>query len=200
MYQDCRLPLDIYLECLFDKDYSRLVIKGKPTEDQILEAWEKICVEYSEIQNDGNGNELFQKTLQIQYLSGKITVVDKIIRHLQIAFSPDLIGILKFYGVLSGLTAENWEEPVTRFEKIGKIIANSKLWLTELDLERAAFDKLVGEQTEAKGGVEYFEDWLSSISNWRKYNIKASDISVRQFIKEIKRVEREAIRLQTLNA
>lgn len=194
------MPLDIYLECLFDKDYDRLVIKGKATREQKEEAWGKICVEYSELQNDGNGNDLFQHTLQIQYLSGKIIVVDKIIRHLQIAFSPDLMAILKFYGVDSGLNADNWEDPAIRFKKIENIIARSKLWLTELDLERVEFDKLVSEQTNAKGGIAYFEDWLSSLSNWRKYNIKASDISVRQFLKEIRRVEKEAMRIQMLNA
>lgn len=199
-YQDCRVPLDRYIDCLFDKEYERLIIKGHPTRQQLLEAWEKICVEYSELDNDGQGNELFQKTVEIQYLSTKVFIVDKAVRHLQIAFNDELLGMLKYYGVASGLNAENWEDQDIRFQKLENIISKAKLWLTEMDILRVTFDELVGKQSGSKGGVEHFEDWLTNISTWRKYNVRDNEINVRQFLKAKKSIEKESIKLQMLNA
>lgn len=200
LYQDCRVPLDIYIDCLFEKEYDRLVINGRATKAEMLEAWEKICVEYSELDNDGHGNELFQKTVELQYLSGKVHTVDKIVRHLQISFNPELLAILKYYGVACGLNPDNWEDQDVRFKKLENVISMAKIWLTEMDILRVTFDELVGQQSGSKGGVEYYEDWLTNISTWRKYSVKECDINVRQFIKAKKSIEKESARLQLLNA
>src|ERR1700744_852243 len=107
LYQDCRLPLDIFLECLFDKDFSRLAISGKPTQEETASAWEAIYLEYAELINDGSHNELYDKTIEINYLATKVFIIDKIVTHFRLSYNEDLEQVLNYYGVRSGILPED---------------------------------------------------------------------------------------------
>lgn len=197
LYQDCRVPLNIFLDCLFDKEYEGLILKGKPPEHEILEAWFKIHNEYSELICNDSGNELYQKTIEINYLSGKIFVVDKIVKHLQVSYNTDLVEILKYYGVACGIN-EN-ENAEARYKKLEMVVARVRRWITDVDVLKKQYYELLGDQTEKKGGYEFFEDSLTNISIFRKTNVTAKDISVRQFAKALKSMEREYMRQTTKN-
>src|SRR5271170_759964 len=96
LYQDCRIPLNRFLDCLFDKDYDALIVKGDPSEQDKMVAWHNIYMEYVQLVNDGSGNELYDTTIKMNYLSGKIFIVDKIIKHLYLSYNSDLIKVLQF--------------------------------------------------------------------------------------------------------
>ena len=193
LYQDCRIPLDIFLECLFDKDFTRLCISGIPTDEDILKAWETIYLEYAEIINDGSHNELYDKTIEINYLTTKVFIIDKIITHFKLSHNEDLEQILNFYGVKSGiLESDSTEE---RFKKCEIVIAKSKRWITQLDILRKEYEALQDQGTTVKSGREQFEDNLSGISTYRKYTVLEKDINVRQYVKALKSMEREYNRL-----
>jgi hypothetical protein len=193
LYQDCKIPLNRFLDCLFDKDYDGLIIKGDPPEHDKLTAWHQIYMEYVQLTTDGSGNELYDSTIKMNYLSGKIFVVDKIIKHLYISYNPDLIKVLRYYGVDCGITDKDDAEK--RYEKLKQVVGRVKRWITDLDILKKEFENLQLEHSDKSGGYDYFEDSLTNLSIFRKTTITSKDISVRQFVKGLKSIEREAIRL-----
>lgn len=193
LYQDCRVPLDIFLDCCFDKDYERLCISGNASESDLLQAWEKIYVEYADLTNEGGGNELFDKTVEINYLATKIYIVDKIVKHMQVSFSSELLGILKYYGV--DCAVKETDTRPERFTKLENTIARTKRWSTELDVLRKEFAELQEQHTDKVGGREAFEDALTNLSAYRKYAVLSKDLTVRQYVKSSKSMEKEYMRL-----
>lgn len=189
LFQDCRVSLEVFLECLFDKDYSGLTIAGNPPEHKITEAWGKIYVEYAELLNEGSGNELYNKTIEINYISAKIFAIDKCIKHFHISYNEDLKNILEYYGVNERLSPEDTREE--RFKKLEVVIAKSKRWITQLEILRKEFDAMTDEETESTGGRGQFEDNLSNLSSWNKYAVISRNISVRQYVKMLKGMNRE---------
>lgn len=194
LYRDCRIPLKIFLDCLYDKDYSGLIIEGRPTREQLLQAWEKVYVEYADLSNDENGNELFKKTVEINYISGKIFCIDKCIKHFHLSYNSELHDILKYYGVDANLQPGDTTEE--RYRKLKTVIGKTKRWLTELDILRRDFDLMQSTTVAAIGGREVFEENLMHISSFRKYAVLERDITVRQYVKSLKAIDREAQRLQ----
>lgn len=194
LYQDCRIPLDLFLDCLYDKDYSGLVISGAVCKEDIIQAWEKIYAEYSDIANDGNGNELYGKTVEINYIHGKIFCIDKCVKHLQMSYNSDIHDILKYYGVDANLKSEDTTRE--RYDKLNIVIAKTKRWAIQLDVLHAEFEVLRENATAGTGGREVFEENLSQLSMYRKYAVLEKDITVRQYVKGLKSMEREYNRLQ----
>lgn len=195
LYQDCRVPLDIFLDCLFDKDYERLIIKGTCSEHRLLETWESIYVEYSNMLTEGSGNELYQKVIQINYLATKLFIVDKAVKHLRISFNLDLLNILNYYGVSNRITDKDTN--AERCDKLDMVLKICRKWNTELDVLRKDYDGLQTEHSDKQGGREFFEDSLTGISTYRKYSVLEKDITVRQFVKSLKSMEQYAIKLAT---
>lgn len=194
LYQDCRIPLDRFLDCLFDKDYERLIISGEGNQDELLIAWEKIYLEYSEIVSSGSGSDLFQKMIEINSMYGKIFLVRKIVYHLYFAYCEDDIKILYQYGMDGGITESDTYEQ--RCVKLNDINNRVKTWEVNLQALHKEYEEIQTENTESKGGREIYEDGLSNISTYRKYSIRECDITVRQYVKGLKAIEQYAIKLQ----
>lgn len=197
LYQDCRIPLNLFLDCLFDKDYTALIISGEPAEDELMEAWQKIYLEYAELVNDGSSNELYNKTIEINYLNTKVFIIDKIVTHFKLSYNEDLIKILKYYGVDPGITAEDDTE--TRLKKLETVVARSKRWITQLDILRKEFEVLQDTGKTKSSGREGFESNLFAISSFQKYSILEKDISVRQYVRTLARVESAIAKLEAKN-
>lgn len=195
LYQDCRVPLDIFLECMFDKDYSRLIRSGRPDRSEVLEAWGKIYVQYADMVNDESGNDAYDLTIEINYLAAKVFIVDKCVKHFMVSWNDELFKILRYYGVSCGLKLE--DDIDTRSAKLANTVAMAKRWNVQLDVLWKQFNELQDNSETNKSGIEAFEDNLSSISAFRKYSVLAKDISVRQYIKALKGMEREYMRLMS---
>lgn len=193
IWTDCRVPLDVFLECLFDKDYSGLVRSGKPPKHIVMEAWGKIYVEYADLSNDSNPNELFELTIKINYLASKIFIIDKCVKHFGISWNDELYKILRFYGVDFGITIDDALE--VRVKKLKRAKSRASRWRIDLDVMYKEFEKMQGDAESTQGGIAGFEHNLLNISAYRKYAILAKDISVRQYIKVMKTMEQEYIRI-----
>jgi len=49
-----KLPLSRFIDCLIDGDLSSLIIEGKPSEEELAQAWETILDEYQELLGSGD--------------------------------------------------------------------------------------------------------------------------------------------------
>lgn len=183
-YQDCRLELDRFLDVLFDRDYSRLVIAGEPPEQVLKEAWRKIYLQYSELMQEGTYNELFEKTKRLQELNARIALLDGIVQHLQLSYDERLVGIVNEMAVPLALTVG--EDPAPKLKPIqGRI---KRMLLDAQKLEREIEGLIKEETNEVK--MEQFDDWLGIMSKQYGYAVRAKDISVTQFVRNQKRLNK----------
>jgi len=191
LYQDCRVPLDVFLDCSYDGDFDGLVIKGDPPENIIREAWEAIYKEFCELV--GGGNELFEKTVEINTIVAKVGLVDMILKHFRVSVNDELIAILKREGVDCGIKMD--DDPLTRYKKMEQVVGRAKLWMLNLEVLRKEFDELQIEHSKLQGGREAYETNLMNLSHYRKYSIQPKDLTVRQYLKSLKQMEEEYQRL-----
>lgn len=188
LYQDCRLELDRFLDVLYDKDFDRLIIEGRPTEAALKEAWNKIYLQFTEISGEGSYNEVLDKVTKINTLNAKIYLIDGIVKHLKIGFDPILVKMLNEMGFPCDLKED--EDPE---KKLKMVVARAKRLVIEMDIAQKDLDKLQ-EVHQGTTGREYYEDWLDALSKHRTYAVKAKDITVSQFCRAIKKLSDESIK------
>jgi len=63
-----KLPLSIFIDCLVDNEFNKLIIEGKATNEQLQQAWEKIMEEYG---NAVAPNEVSNKLQDVKTLARK---------------------------------------------------------------------------------------------------------------------------------
>ena len=190
LYKDLRLELDRFLDVLFDKDYSRLIIKGEPPEEVLKEKWASIYLQYCEQVQEGSYNELFEKTRAIQEMNGKITLLDGIVQYLQMCHDADMVKIVNEMGIGLELTAA--DDANKKLKLVQGFIKRMILDMNELkkDVER-----IEGERKEG-ADMAYYEDWLTIMSKTYGYAVRAKDISVMQFVRNQKKINEQAIKSQ----
>lgn len=184
LYVDCRLPLDKFIDALIDQDLEGLIISGKPSEEQIREAWGKIYLQYCELSDSGQ-TAVVEKIKQIQLMTARISVCSNIAAFFEISYDADLVVMLNNMGIQ--VVLEPGDE---RTKAIKRINAFTKRWITEKEVAQKELDGLQVEQGD-KIGREYFEDWLDALSQLRKYSVQARDMSVMQFIRAIKKASEQ---------
>jgi hypothetical protein len=185
-----RLELDRFLDVLFDKDYSRLVIKGDPPEEVLKEAWRGIYLQYCELVQDGAYNELFDKTKRIQELNGKIAFLDGTIQYLQMSYDPALVKMVNELGIGLELTLTD-----DAAKKLKIVQGMMKRLIVDMNILKKEVEALEAE-SKTKNDLDYYEDWLSMMSKTYGYAVRAKDISVMQFVRQQKKINEQSAKQQ----
>lgn len=185
LYRDCRIELDRFLDAHFDKDYERIVISGEPTEAAIKEAWSTIYLQFSEMAQVGNYNELFDKTMKVQELNGRITVLDGIVQHLQICYDPMLVAVVNEMGIY--LVLDRSEDPIRKLKIVQGRVKRMILDMEKMEKELEVLQKIKGSAS----GREEYEDWLAIMSKSSGYAVRAKDISVAQYLRNQRRLNEQ---------
>jgi hypothetical protein len=187
LYTDCkRLPLDIFIECLLDNDFSRLVIEGEPTKAEIGEAWMKIFNEYSIHAGGDSHNEIFIKTKAINALSAKIFIIEGLCCNLRHDHYEPACKILNGYALHCDLKADDSYK--VRAEKVEMILSRAGRFYTQLDKLKVQLLEAQKKNVKGAGGSDYFDDMLNLMSEQNGYMVRAQDITVTRFIKMINKL------------
>lgn len=175
--------LDRFLNCLYDQEYLGLIIEGEATEGELLEAWNKIYLLYNNAASGGEDNPMVMKIKEVQSLNAKITFVDGAVKLLSLSYDEQLVDILNYYGLQCDLKPN--EEP---YSKLNIIITRAKRWVVEM---KEAQNELSGMQSVETAGMsrDSFDECLISLSKYQGYGVRASEISVSQYLKTMKRME-----------
>jgi hypothetical protein len=185
------------LDCLFDKDLSGLIISGEPSEEELKKAWNKIYTEYVGMMSDGTYNEVLDKILDINEISAKIFFVEKACEFLISEFDLEINRILNEYGLQTQMTEKDSLQE--RVNKIKMIKARAKTWIVRQQVLEKEFEEIQTTRTKTtEVGRYYFEDALDAISRVRKYPILVNQISVIQFCRALKQMEKDYIKSQSL--
>lgn len=185
-----RLELDRFLDVLFDRDYSRLIIKGEPPEEVLKEAWASIYLQYCELVQDGAYNELFDKTKRIQELNGKVALLDGIVQYLQLSYDADLVKMVNELGI--GLELNALDDAPQKLKIVQGMIKRLIIDMNILKKEVEALE----EEGKSNNGLDYYEDWLTIMSKHFRYAVRAKDISVMQFVRQQKKINEQNVKQQ----
>jgi len=175
--------LDTFLNCLYDQEYRGLIIEGEATEQMLFDAWNKIYLLYNNAASGGEDNPMVMKIKEVQSLNAKITFVDGAVKLLSLSYDEQLVDILNYYGLQCDLKPN--EEP---YSKLNIIITRAKRWVVEM---KEAQNELSGMQSVETAGMsrDSFDECLVSLSKYQGYGVRASEISVSQYLKTMKRME-----------
>lgn len=178
------------MDVLFEKEYSRLTIEGNPSEEILKEAWRAIYAQYCELMQDGQYNELLDKTKKMQEMNARIVLLDGIVLQLQLDYDPLLIQYVNEMAIPLALTPD--EDPVKKLKQVQGRMKRMIFELKKLENEVEALQNIQAEQT----GIEHFEDWLSIMSRSYGYAVLAKDITVAQFIRNQKKLNQQSLKQQ----
>ena len=185
LYHFCsQLPLDIFIECLVDSNYTRLAIKGTPSAKELAAAWDAIHIEYLEL-NQGN-ETIYSIRLQseISLLSDEIQRVEEIIFLLSPAMLPlcggreqELVDMLRYYGYKQTI---DFNSDYTRTLNAIKNRLNPKK--LRLDARINELTDYMKTQASGKPDRKVFETNLTRMSRFQGYPIRAKDITVSEYV------------------
>lgn len=187
--------MDIFLECLYDQDYGGLIISGTPTDAQLQEAWRNIYRQYHELMSEegDSGNILVEKIKEIQALNAKIILIDSIVKCLSMLYDKQLIDVIKAFGIPCRIEILDDNEVVKK--KLKNVVAHAKLMIIEMKQAQQELDMMQKDQTQT-AGVEFYYDILSSISEYKGFNVPVNGITVIQFVRDYKRVKEYSIKVK----
>lgn len=142
-YKNLKIPAFLFFEVADTQDLKKLVIKGKPTKNQLKKAWEKIYDAYFERLQDRKMQQALETRKSIGLLKMKIDIVENVL----------------FGMSLSGATKEMLLEIIVSLKKIGIYLDDTKPML-EAILNALQID-LVNLKTELDVEIEKYRNMAS---------------------------------------
>lgn len=196
LYQSCsEVMLDVFIDCLFDENYSLLIKSGNPAKEDVTEAWRKIFTEYCELMNDKNFNELLEVIKDLNILMAKISFINTACDHLVMMYDADIIKALNNFGLKSNLN-ENDNLDI-RADKINMVLIKAKKFVVQLQQKQKEYDKIKADTKYATR--EYFQDLLLIVSKEYKYAVQPSQITAYQFCKSIMQINEKYNKIEMKN-
>lgn len=196
LYQDLRIQLEKFLDCLYDQDFSSLIISNpenkKISFEELQDSWNKIYLAYWQIASGGIDNPVISCIKQIEEINAKLIFVDSAVIQLASTFDQDIVDMLNYFG----LRCKIKKDDPTLYKQLYAITNRARRWVIDQGEIRARLEKLQADQTEKGSQREEFDDAIIAISKYQGYGVKASDITVAQYLKVMKRMEDEWNKLQ----
>jgi len=180
-------PLDVFIDCLVNKNLVRLVRAGKATSRELSEAWEQLFSEYCELSGSPKYQHMLNLLRQMGGMKSKILSVKLCITVLESRHSEKCIQVLKRFGYKHHFNPGDQEA----YYKDLKAVA-TKIKSTELALDQAEkeYTKLI-EKTGEKITEQQFDEALLDLSKYMGYRIDKHQITVAEYVLMIKRMNKE---------
>jgi hypothetical protein len=172
------LPLNIFIACICDADFSGLVIKGKPKPELLAKAWDEILDEYLFSVSDTKDKYLMNLTRDIYLLQYDITRVAAIQKYLFYRYKKEFVDELILMGVVTSQVPEDTDKLIAWFNQITGCL---KRWINLLEQKKAELKK---NQPEGAGAMDrkYFNDTLTNLSRFVGYHLSEKELTVGRYI------------------
>ena len=169
----------MFVDCLFDKDYKRLIIEGDATEEQLQDAWNKIHAEYATLVMNDNQTEEYELLKDVNLANAKCVLIDCIIQRLFVCYNKELVDLLNHFYLKCDLLES--DDSKTIDIKLSKVLTRAKKFISELQIKQESLDK-IHSSTQKETGRDYFGKALLVLSKENGYAMRANDITVYQFV------------------
>lgn len=184
------LPLRKYIDCTVDNNLYALVISGKPTDEQLQEAWLTINEEYADAIGDSERSLIIKLHKEIAEISITLSQCALIIEILSIVVSKQDPRILKYQKDLNNMLNQRFtyevENRAKEMQTATRLLKGFKL---KLALKEEQLRGFTSKDTGDKKAItrEYFQSALISLSDFAKYQIPDT-ITTYEFCERIKRI------------
>lgn len=181
-----RLPLDKFITCLIDGDLSVLIISGKPSPEEVAEAWAGIFSEYLDLNQDNEAKYLLNLQSNISLLNHQITETDTAIFLLSVGYRTDLIQIIEDNGYTISVSEADFENNLERYAD-GLTAASEQLAPDRLLFETLSkeYDRAVNSKNEEGIVMDrlFFSKILRAIARFcRTTVIRPSELTVEEYV------------------
>lgn len=182
-----QLPLSRFIDIVVDNNFYALVISGKPTDEQLFQAWDIIRMEYADAIKDHETRLLVSMEKELNRLKITHQQILQAIQVLRDYYTPE------FKDILNDLLKTSFKLDVRFKEDYDKDLKRaynrSKGLLIEINLKQLAYDGMLTKyQGENKKPTrEYFQGILITLSDFVQYQLQDS-ITVFEFCDRIRRL------------
>jgi hypothetical protein len=183
-----KLPLETFVDCLVDEDFSGLVIEGVPTQEEIASAWEDILIQYADAIGDYGYRSYLKAEMAYRAAEIKYNKACTYIEMLNYYYINEKVVIPKWIAELNKLISQPFvfdKEDLPAYEKYlsGANSRNkSNLFMMEMKREQyLAILKVQQTEKNEKPDRDYFEKVLINLSDFKKREILINNISTHRF-------------------
>lgn len=189
LYIKCsQTPLDVFIDCLVNKNLNRLIKFGKANTRQLNEAWESLFSDYCEILGSPQYTRMVSLTKEIGMLQSKMLCITLCLKVLTVRYSYKCVQQLHKFGYNYKFSLT---DPQGYWKDIETVQKKSKS--SELALDRA-LNEYKALFTKSEGGaptLAVFENNLIELSKYMGFRLNQKEITVSEYVAIIKRRERE---------
>lgn len=186
LYTTLRLPLSVYRYCAITGDLSRLIVAGKATPEQLQDAWQQICRQYSDTMGDHEYRLYLSLYLNISDLSAEIQVIETLVAVMRKIYLPQYGKALN--KMLNTNFVFEWQEQEAYHKLLNRCIVRTGSTKLLLEIKLRQF-KAIEAKFASGGGVtdEYFDSLLITLTDFAKVRIDDT-ISTYEFCERFKRM------------
>lgn len=190
LYRRCSdTPMRVFLLCLCDEQFEALVIDGKPTQDELMEAWVLLLSEYQELRGDSvDSVEQIRLAKEIHKLRSHLQLVEYCLQFLAVGYSESIAGSLRELGY----TFKPAEPiPSLYIDQLNKVANKTKLKYVQLQqMVKQLAEELKKGQSE-KATRDQFESTLIHIEEMQKTTYDLDTITVSKYVMLEKKLQKQ---------
>lgn len=180
------LPLNRFIDCLVDGNIYALVITGKPSDEELMDAWVDIQAEYAHAVGTNEYRLYVGLLREVLILGAAMAQIDCFISLMEEFYHPEILSrlnkLLRTSFTLDPSDNEKYKATVKRFRMRSKGV-KIDLDLKEIQLEGMK-KKMEGSAT--KPDRAYFHSVLVTLSDHAKYHITDS-LTVFEYCERLRR-------------
>lgn len=185
LYFQCNeTPLQIFIDCLCHKRFERLIKSGKPSQDEITEAWNELFSEYCDLSGSNEMNEVLQVTKKIGVIQSKLTAITLSVLVLSHKDSEESKKTLQTLGF-------NYDFDKSLVDDLQRVISVTKSYEIELKSLQKRYEALTTKGAKSTVTEAYFKRILVDLSKYMGFQLKATSTTVEEFLMIKNSYERE---------
>ncbi len=175
------LPLNIFIECLCDKNYTKLNVEDGEA------VWQSIYLQYIDALNDRESlyaakaeleiNMLFIKTMAIESCENAITQYKNLSNSNDL--QPEIIEALKALQTISGITIDSSDSEY--MDKIKQVIIRAKAWIIQIENLKKQIERIINKESKHILRSD-FDVLLVQLSKHMQYHVNKYQITVSEFV------------------
>lgn len=195
------LPLSVFRQVQIKKNFYALIIEGKPTEKELLDAWDDIRDEYNDRMQDGTSKLHFNLLKEVALLKIKLQKIDMCIEVLETELAiPYVPPQQKFKDKLNEMVESKFKFDRTKPEEfraeLKRARNRSKSILINYEIKNRNLEAINGKNCEIKPpSDEYYDSLLNELSLFAKYEIQ-DNITVSRFCDMVLKYNRHVKHLE----
>ena len=180
LYNKCNiLTMDLFIECLVNKNYKVLIKEGKTSSARLRKTWILIWSEFLELQNSDSYIMILDALKDYHKWRSIISACEVELYVLKIGYTKDAAEVLRRAGIDANYETEDKEEYIKILQVTGERIKalQMKVMTAEQNYRNLTEETMQKELTEMD-----FEDIFVQISKFMGYNVRTKDLTVSEYI------------------